>query len=530
MAEYTFTALEKAWICIKEIKDRIEKMKETNEEVKSILEQVDFIASNLERVKHCVNEKEYATEIKQFSLHLQDCKEKCEIISQKNGVQKFFNGKGMVKQLNKIQDDLKKAREQLIVFTDTLILTKHQDNANLVQEKMAEMNNLIQNSDTGIYVTWDKVKKCPSTPVLSYEETANYFILSWEPNDETVTKYEICYDEDAGTSISLEGSITEVKIGAPRVKPGQIYTMKIRGINSGGKGQWSNSIVAQFTKPVPRQPPAPEVTIVHPTVAKLTLKPPEKICHNESPVTEWLVQYVEDGAGREWCNKYYTSEPQKKYHTVSLGALKPEQLYHLKISAKNAEGWSIPSKTVKMNTKNVVPSKPIGFRISSKRTHSLIKIRWHPPESPHVTHYEVRMRRKKDSKYGEPLNAKNRLSFKFLNLHHNTDYLFQVKACNGELSSGWCNEIEGNTRIHKAIKAAAAPAVFLAATVGSPFFTTMGLGYTAKKHQKNTTTVVAAGAGGAALGTIGAPLIGGVVTHLFVNGIDKLSDQSDDDS
>ena len=417
----------------------------------------------------------------------------------------------------------------------TLNLATNQDNAAYMQMAMADMKILNDNPDTGLYGTWDELKKLPSTPVLSFEgTTGNYVKLSWEPKDKMATKYELRYDENARASILLGGGITKFEIGPPRVKPGRIYTMKIRGINSGGKGLWSNSIVAQFTKPVPSQPPAPEVTIISPSIAKLTLTPPKRICHSESPVTEWLVQYVEHGTGREWCDKHCTSEPQVKYHTAFLGPLKPNQLYYLKISAKNTEGWSIPSEVASMDTKNVVPSKPTKFRISSKRTHSLIKLRWHPPAEDsshmHVTHYEVRKRRKKDIKYGEPLNAKNRLSFTFDNLSHNTCYVFQVRACNGELNSGWCDEIEGNTRIHKAIKAALSPAVFLGATASSPFLTTMGFSYGAKKEEKGTATVVAAGAGGAAIGTLGAPLIGGALTHMFVHGIDKLSDQSDGES
>ena len=108
MAEYSLAILEKAWVCIKEIKDRIEKIKECHEAVKGILEQVDFISSNLERIKQCVDDKEDSSQIKQFYLHLQNSKEKCELIHQKNEIQKFIKGRGMLTQLGKIEDDLKR--------------------------------------------------------------------------------------------------------------------------------------------------------------------------------------------------------------------------------------------------------------------------------------------------------------------------------------------------------------------------------------------------------------------------------------
>ena len=50
---------------------------------------------------------------------------------------------------------------------------------------------------------------------------------------------------------------------------------------------------------------------------------------------------------------------------------------------------------------------------------------------------------------------------------------------------------------------------------------------------KGKKAVVVAGTagtiGGAAIGTVGAPLIGAALTHVFVNGLDRLSNQSDDD-
>lgn len=260
MAEYALAVIEKTWVCIKEIKDRIEKIKESHEAVKSILEQVDFIVSNLERIKQYVDDKEDASQIKQCYLHLQNCKEKCESISQKNELQKFIKGRGMITQLGKVEDDLKKAREQLTLFVATLNLATNHDNAAHMRKAMADIKILSENPDTGIYYTLDELKKPPITPVLSFEgATANCFKLSWGPKDETVTKYELCYDEDTDSSMLLVKDATDFTIGKPRVepRPGKIYTMKIRGINSGGKGQWSNSIVAQFTKPVPRQPPAP---------------------------------------------------------------------------------------------------------------------------------------------------------------------------------------------------------------------------------------------------------------------------------
>ena len=400
---------------------------------------------------------------------------------------------------------------------------------------MAKLKTATESPDTGIYFTMDELKKPPFPPILSVKKTANRFILSWEPVDKTVTRYDLCYNDEPQEIKELDGGISEVAIGEPWVEPGKIYTMKIRGVNLGGKGEWSNSVVAQFDKPLPRRPSVPQIKFLHPTVATITVTSPEKFCSTESPVTQWLIEYVEDGHGSKWHEVYRDSEPDKKYITFPLSELKRDQRYHFRVSAKNAEGLSKPSAMVSTSTKNVTPLMPTKFRISSKRTHSLIKIRWKPPENnqAYVTHYEVRKKAKKDVNYDDVLNAGNKLSFTFKNLRHNKHYVFQVRACNNELRSGWCDEIEANTRMHKAIKAAFTPAVYLGATASAPLLTTFGLGFAAGQSAKGKGAAVVAGTagtiGGAAIGTVGAPLIGAGLTYMFYHGIDDLSDQSDDD-
>ena len=516
---------------LKEIKNRIEKISACHEASKSILKQVDFIESLLNKIEPYVDNLEDDSHMKQFNLHLQNARQICDtVLGQGSKVRKFFKSERNVTELNKVKDNLKEASSQLDLFQGTLNFTENKKGFVAVNKAFARLGTQIENPDAGICCISNKGMEVPTTPVLSYVATADEFILSWKPIDPTVERYELQYDEDPVGTKSIERCTTEYHIGSPYVEPGRIYTMKIRGINSGGQGQWSNSIVAQFAKPVPRQPPAPEVTIVSPTEAEITLKPPKKVCYNESPVTEWLVRYVEDGVGTEWCDIYHTSEPQIKCNTLRLKTLEPDRLYYFKVVAKNAEGWSIPSRVVKKSTKfDLVPSKPTNLRISSKRTYSLIKIRWNSSDS-YVTHYEVRCRRKKDEEYDQPIDAKNKLSYTFSDLRHKTRYVFQVQAYNHILNSGWSHEIEGKTRFHKALKVLASPGVFAEATAGSPFFVAMGLGHDAVINQKGTATVVAAGAGGAVAGTLGAPLVGGVMTHLFVHGIDIESDQSDNES
>ena len=532
-----YEVVNSAWVCLKEIKDRIEKIEISNTKVENILKQAEFIESQLKKVEDHIDDKTDLQQLQQFNSHLVKAKDACQSICPKSYAVKFVKAPGILVKLGKIEEELEKATQPLTVFIGTLHLVKSEKNFAGLSNDMAKLKTVTENPDSGLYFALDKLKKPPFPPILSVKVTANRFVLSWEPADKTVTKYELCYNDELQEIKVLDGGISEVAIGEPWVEPGKIYTIKIRGVNLGGKGAWSNSVVAQFDKPLPRQPSVPQVKFLFPTLASITVTSPEKVCSTESPVTQWLIEYVEDGHGSEWHKVYRDSEPGKKYITFPVSELKPDQRYHFRVSAKNTEGWSKPSPMVSTSTNHVTPQMPTNFRISSKRTHSLIKLRWKPPEDnqAYVTHYEVRKKAKKEVNYDDALNAGNKLSFTFKNLHHNRHYVFQVRACNNELRSGWCDEIEANTRMHKAIKAVLTPAVYLGATAGAPLLTTMGLGMAAGESAKDKgkgAAVVAGTAGtigGAAIGTLGAPLIGAGLTYMFYNGMDTLSDQSDDD-
>lgn len=104
--------------------------------------------------------------------------------------------------------------------------------------------------------------------------------------------------------------------------------------------------------------------------------------------------------------------------------------------------------------------------VSSKRTHSLIKIRWDAPDSSLITHYEIMGRAKKGKYIEKPITkVVSKCSATFSDLKPNTDYCFKVRACNGSNVIRWSRGVEANTQVHKAIKAAFSPGIWAFATV-----------------------------------------------------------------
>ena len=191
---------------------------------------------------------------------------------------------------------------------------------------------------------------------------------------------------------------------------------------------------------------------------------------------------------------------------------------------------------------NVIPSEPTNLRVSGKRTDSIIKIRWNPPDigSTIITHYEINKGDKNQMEEIYSVPAKY-LSATFVNLKHKKDYFFRIRSVNDTLVSDWTLILEVKTRLHKGIKAVFSPIVWTVGTVTAPLATAVGMGAMAGDKVKGdepkvNTAAVAAGTAGAAggllVGTVAAPVVGAVWAHVFMHGIDKLdlSDQSDDEN
>lgn len=200
---------------------------------------------------------------------------------------------------------------------------------------------VLQNFQTcGAWPMTNDTIDTPNPPRLYVKELVNKFHITWDDNNDSVDFFELCYDEGQHLSIPLNGKTYEIEIGFPKVVPGRLYTMKIRGINRGGEGKWSDSVVAQLTKPTPRKPNRPKIHMISPTTARLTFVPPRPSCETESPVTEWNIQYIVDGQDQSWVTLYDRDIVPGKRNQTCDTSLIPNQKYQFRVQAKNAEGAS----------------------------------------------------------------------------------------------------------------------------------------------------------------------------------------------
>ena len=285
-------------------------------------------------------------------------------------------------------------------------------------------------------------------------------------------------------------------------------------------------------QPKPAKPDPPLIEVCTFTKVNLTVQVPQNTCSISSPIIKWKLSG--STADEKEIIKYYPVDENdftKQSMVLPVTYLDPKKQYILQLSAKNENGWSEPS--IKFKIDIAVLSIPKNVRISSLRKHSLLKIRWKAPGSILITHYEIRKRAEKN--HFNDLNivkaSANKFSATFNKLKQNTYYYFKIRSCHGHNVSAWSEEIKANTRMHIGIKVAFAPALCAISTVAFPISTAALLGVLfANKPTSSKATVAAATAAGAAIGTLGLPIVSGALcTYAFVNGIDPLSDQSDDE-
>ena len=201
------------------------------------------------------------------------------------------------------------------------------------------------------------------------------------------------------------------------------------------------------------------------------------------------------------------------------------------------------SSVVSGSDDGLIPSAPRNLKVSTKRTEEMIKIRWEEPEhNAHaVSYYEMQMRSKRTG-WAE-ISTSTKCSAKATNLASDTKYFFRVRAfdCRGH-PSAFSSELTAETRLSKAARAVLSPLVFLGGTVASPLMGAFGggvvAGTAAKEKIDNKAGAATAGAaagvagaaGGAVIGTVGAPIVGGVAAHRFVHGQAWSPQSSDDES
>ena len=349
------------------IVDRLDKMKLAESIVPRIKESVQYLQSTIKKIEPFLKKDSDIKEIQHFLTHLDNAAKSCSDISKEHLVEKFINA-GNVRKLETVEAEIKMANFKLLLFmaANHLAFIDFQNDKldkidDFQSKKLDKVVALQQNSMAGLSMIKDKSIRRPPAPLgFNIQESKNKFILSWKPSGGIVDKYEICYNEHDDCSFPVDSECTDVEIESPWVKPGNIYAMKIRGVNKGGKGEWSNTVIGQFTKPFPQKPEISDLFLLS-TIAVVTVKIPGAICSTESAVTCVETSYVSATSSKLSSIKF-TIEPaiESSTYVFSIKKLCPDCRYNFAVKTENAEGWSKPSNFREGNTIPLppIPTKP----------------------------------------------------------------------------------------------------------------------------------------------------------------------------
>ena len=389
------------------IYDRLEKLKEADKIVKGLLGFIKYMQDELKKIEaytkgdhldaDTTDDENVRAEayVESFLSHLREVKSRLESSKaerNKKGVvseaKKFLKARTTVDDLRDIEDELKLAMEklQLLISMITLKATcESRDSAGHNTDLLNEMSDEIkalQQNDSGIEYPTDPAMKPLAPHELTITESKNKFILSWKPCSEEIDKYELCYHESKKRTCFIDGTKSSVIIGAPKVQPcpeNLLYTMKIRAIRGDVIGEWSNTVVGQFTKPLPQKPTIKKL-FLRSTIAELSVVKPVAICSTESPVTSWQVGYIID-TSTEWSCEDFVMDVDKNDQIFYIHNLEPKRRYTFKVKAMNAEGWSDFSDEISSSTNELPlqlgkPSPPLIEALSRTR----VKITVESPE------------------------------------------------------------------------------------------------------------------------------------------------------
>ena len=563
------SVLSGAFKVCKEVHCRLESLAENNElsdRIQSHIQNLETTATELKNLKQDELPESCTDNITSFNDSLLLCKAACADLRTAAKIKKFISVYGHKRELETLNTQLRRACENLQLMLHQVSLFQNRKLKEAVESGTQDIKRTVVHPEGGVFLPNRVVRPKPQeikNPQVSLDESGDLIEVNWiddiNPND-VVDNYEIRYDDENEQVVPAqrdkcmldEGSNAfRIKLGYPKIKPGNLYTIQVRGINGAGPGKWSEPpVIFRFKSGPPNKPRKPAVIVLSPTEVLITISRLSEREENGSCITQCKVEYTEkiDGNDPTWS---ILQNPIKKRTTrevkFKIGSLKPDATYSFRVRMINDSGESIPSDSCDVITTQLIPGPPQNLRISSKRTSTTIKVRWDEPSTnPQAAcKYRIEQRIAKQSEWG-PGKTVNKKSAKVTDLETDTTYQFRVRAINNKDELGeWSDEIKSETRFGAVGRTLGTIGAFIGGTVGGPVLGAVSggamAGIVAGKHPDSNTgkraAQIGAGVGGAVAGAlfgiIGAPIIG-AMSAVMANGklageMEDMSPQTSDD-
>lgn len=397
-----------------------------------------------------------------FEDSLEICKSMCVTLKNKSTIKNFFTTGSDKTELQSLEKELQRASSRLQNLLQLISMVEIKSLKEAVRRGTQEVKAATFNPKDGVFapnsksvgVRPHKIENLQVAP----DKHGDLMELNWsdDKNPEgTVNSYDIRYDDENEQVLSMTvkecrvdagSNKFSIRIGPPKIKPGHLYTVTVRGINGAGPGEWSKEQVFRF-KTAPNKPKQPTVTVLSPTEVLITTKRPPERDENGSTITHCKVEYTKkmDGNDLTWDN-LKNSIKQRPDVKLKIRDLTPDTTYNFRIKMINEIGESAPSDSVSINT-IFIPGPPQGLRISSRRRDKSIKLRWEEPAiNPQAAHrYKVQICLKDSDWILHSTVNKN--SAKITSLKTSTKYCFRVQTINNKGEGGeWSEPVEAEIR------------------------------------------------------------------------------------
>lgn len=345
------------------ITDRLYHLNISNDTATRIKESLEDMQLTIKKIEPHVKDDSDTKAIKKLHTHLQNASKSFAAIEENYTILKFLKASSDKDRLGAIESEINMANNMLSNFIDANNLKMFCEYVDSQNEKFRKITVLQEStSRVGVNIITDTSVRPPPPPTdFTVKENNNTFILTWKQSEGTVEDYEVCFDEQENSILPRLGKATTVEIESSRVLPNKLYTMKVRGINKGGTGEWSDSVVVQFTKPLPQKPEISNLFPIRSTMVGISVKIPGTICSTESPITCIEASYI-SATDTKWSRHEIKVKPAAPVEggvcNLTVKELQPDSKYNFRVRSKNNEGWSLPSD-LKEGTTLPLPPKPV---------------------------------------------------------------------------------------------------------------------------------------------------------------------------
>ena len=335
-------------LTIAQVSDRIIALKLNDtlqDELCRKVKQLEGILQNIDTTAHDTNDKPILQGIENVNQDLKKCLTACDQIERKEQVSKFWSA---INDSNELEELNSLLVHSLQVLNTQLTASNYSANADR-QRGLRHLEAVARNPQAGYYKLDSKDSSVPEIVrnVSVKEDSPGVLRVSWTgvAGDR---KYELEYDQqnegyhtyevmqENQHCVTHECLLERTKIGFPNKCS---YSIRIRGVNGKGPGEWSESTVGKFTI-LPSPPQKPLAILINSSncVTLVVKKPPEE--KDVKPVTHYVVEYHRVGESEHGKQVFAIEDlealaiQERNKYEINLGwniDTTPMPIYHVKI-------------------------------------------------------------------------------------------------------------------------------------------------------------------------------------------------------